>query len=159
KTYYVKRFRIETSTVGKKFSFIPETKNSRMEAVSTHPVPMATVSFKRSLRGEKETEKLLLSEFIDVKGWKAMGNKLSYFKIYDVKVPKLEEMEQEEKPKAKKVTTKREPVTLPTELKELAEEAAKVSGAQLDTLEAVEELSDDGSAIKVLKKKKQLDLF
>src|SRR5690606_22019673 len=112
---------------------------------STHPVPMATISFKRSLRGEKETEKLLLSEFIDVKGWKDMGNKLSYFKIYDVKVPKLEEVEQEEKPKTKKVTTKREAVTLPSELKELAEEAAKASGAQPVALEAVEELSEDDS--------------
>ncbi|MBD1396009.1 DNA gyrase/topoisomerase IV subunit A [Pontibacter sp. JH31] len=159
KTYYVKRFKIETSTVGKKFSFIAETKNSRLEAVSTHTVPMATISFKRSLRGEKETEKLLLSEFIDVKGWKAMGNKLSYFKIFEVKIPRQEQVEQEEKPKAKKVATKREPVTLPSELKELADEAAKVSGAQLGDLETVEELSDDTSAKEALKKKKQLDLF
>jgi topoisomerase IV subunit A len=159
KTYYVKRFKIETTTIGKRFPFISESKNSRLEAVSTHTVPMATISFKRSLRGEKETEKLLLSEFIDVKGWKAMGNKLSYFKIFDVKVPRQEEVEQDEKPKTKKVTAKREAVTLPSELKELAEEAAKVSGAQLEDLETVEVLTDDASAKEALKKKKQLDLF
>jgi topoisomerase IV subunit A len=158
KTYYVKRFKIETTTISKRFPFISESKNSRLEAVSTHSVPLATIAFKRSLRGEKETEKLLLSEFIDVKGWKAMGNKLSYFKIFDVKVPRQEEVEVDENPKAKKVGAKREAVTLPSELKELAEEAAK-SSSQPITLEDVQELSDDESAKEALKKKKQLDLF
>ncbi|WP_018478088.1 DNA gyrase/topoisomerase IV subunit A [Pontibacter roseus] len=159
KTYYVKRFKIETTTVGKRFPFIPETKNSRLEAVSTHPEPLATISFKRALRGEKETEKLLLNEFIDVKGWKAMGNKLSYFKIYDVTVPKQEAVELEEKPKSKKVSTKREAVTLPTELLELAEAAAKASGTQPVTEEDVQEVTEEQNARKVLKEKKQLDLF
>ncbi|WP_242928239.1 DNA gyrase/topoisomerase IV subunit A [Pontibacter vulgaris] len=160
KTYYVKRFKIETSTVSKKFTFISESKNSRLEAVSTHPEPLAEIKFKRSLRGDKESEKILLSEFIDVKGWKAMGNKLNYFKIFDVTVPKQEVVEYEEdKPKAKKAAAKREPVTLPSELKELAEEAARASGTQPDAVVAVENEVDKDTEKEALKKKKQLNLF
>ncbi|GAB3196464.1 topoisomerase-4 subunit A [Pontibacter aydingkolensis] len=161
KTYYVKRFRVETSTVAKKFTFISESKNSRLEAVSTHSQPLATIKFKLSLRGEKATEKLLLSDFIDVKGWKAMGNKLNYFKIYDVEVPKMEAVEQpqDEKGKAKKAAPRKAPVTLPSELKELAEEAAKISGTQLSDAESVEEDTHSNKEIKALKEKKQLDLF
>ncbi|WP_276496105.1 DNA gyrase/topoisomerase IV subunit A [Pontibacter litorisediminis] len=160
KTYYVKRFKVETTTVGKRFAFIPETKNSRLEAVSTHSAPLATIKFKRSIRGERETEKLLLSEFIDVKGWKALGNKLNYFKVYEVEVPRMDEVEQPEddKPKAKKAARK-EPVSLPSQLKELAEEAARASGAQPMQAEAVEIDVDTEEAKKALKEKKQLDLF
>ncbi|RIJ41888.1 DNA gyrase/topoisomerase IV subunit A [Pontibacter oryzae] len=160
KIYYVKRFKIETTTIGKRFSFIPETKNSRLEAVSAHPEPLATIKFKRSLRGERETEKLLLNEFIDVKGWKALGNKLNYFKIYEVDVPKMLEVEQPEddKPKAKK-TSKRQPVTLPSQLKELADEAARVSSANPGPGEAVNADTDISKEKKALKEKKQLDIF
>ncbi|MCC9166960.1 DNA gyrase/topoisomerase IV subunit A [Pontibacter harenae] len=160
KVYYVKRFKIETSTVGKKFTFISESKNSRLEAVSTHSEPLATIAFKRGLRGEKETEKLLLSEFIDVKGWKAMGNKLSYYKILDVQVPKQEAVEyEEEKAKAKKPAAKKEPVAVPSELKELAEEAAKASGNQPADGETVEEDTDLIKEKEALKRKKQMNLF
>ncbi|GHA60808.1 DNA gyrase/topoisomerase IV subunit A [Pontibacter akesuensis] len=160
KLYYVKRFKIETTTIGKRFAFIPETKNSKLEAVSTHPEPLATIKFKRSLRGERETEKLLLNEFIDVKGWKALGNKLNYFKIYEVEVPKLQAAEQpgEDKPKAKKAARK-EPVTLPSQLKELAEEAAKASGSQHSDAENVVATIGDSDEKEALRRKKQLDLF
>ncbi|GAB3816029.1 DNA gyrase/topoisomerase IV subunit A [Pontibacter rugosus] len=160
KLYYVKRFKIETTTIGKRFAFIPETKNSKLEAVSTHPEPLATIKFKRSLRGERETEKLLLNEFIDVKGWKALGNKLNYFKIYEVEVPKMQEVEQpeEDKQKARKAA-KKEPATLPAQLKELADEAAKVSGSQHPDTDYVESDIDDSEEKEALKKRKQLDLF
>jgi topoisomerase IV subunit A len=158
KTYYVKRFKIETSTVGKRFPFISESKGSKLEAVTTHSEPMAEIKFKRDRKSEKESEKLLLSEFIDVKGWKAMGNKLSYFKILEVVVPKQQRLEQEDKPKAKKVTVKREPVTLPSELKELADDAARLSGVTAADMELTQE-SDESIAKKTLKEKKQLNLF
>jgi len=161
KTYYVKRFKIETSTVGKKFTFISESKNSRLEAVSTHPEPLAKISFKRSLRGEKETEKLLLSEFIDVKGWKAIGNRLNYFKIFEVDVPKMAAvaLPEEDKAKAKKAAAKKSPVTLPSELMELAQEAARLSGAQPLEAADVNVGSGEHEEKKLLKEKKQLDLF
>ena len=82
KTHYVKRFRIETSTLGKRFTFISETKGSKLLAVTAHPEPKLEIKLQRDKKAEKETENLLLHTFIDVKGWKAMGNKLNYFRIH-----------------------------------------------------------------------------
>ncbi|MEJ7666828.1 MAG: hypothetical protein WKG07_48665 [Hymenobacter sp.] len=36
----------------------------------------------RDKKADKETETLRLDQFIEVKGWKAMGNKLNYYKIH-----------------------------------------------------------------------------
>ncbi|QCR21692.1 DNA gyrase/topoisomerase IV subunit A [Pontibacter sp. SGAir0037] len=159
KQYYVKRFKIETTTIAKRFPFISESKGSRLEAVSTHPVPLADIKFKRDRKSDKEAEKLLLSEFIDVKGWKAMGNKLTYYKIVEVDMPKQEEVLHEEKAKSKKPAVRKEPITVPSELKELADEAAKASGAQPEFEEAVEDIEDVNNPKNLLKKKKQLNLF
>ncbi|MBD2768337.1 DNA gyrase/topoisomerase IV subunit A [Hymenobacter sp. BT664] len=82
KVHYVKRFRIETSTLDKRFAFIPETKGSKLLAATAHPEPLVEIKIQRDKKADKETEKIALHEFIDVKGWKAMGNKLNYFKIH-----------------------------------------------------------------------------
>ncbi|WP_281170604.1 DNA gyrase/topoisomerase IV subunit A [Hymenobacter norwichensis] len=84
KIHYVKRFKIETSTLEKRFIFISETKGSKMLAATAYPEPVAEIKFQRDKKADKEAEKLLLHEFIDVKGWKAMGNKLNYYKIHSV---------------------------------------------------------------------------
>ncbi|TXK46375.1 DNA gyrase/topoisomerase IV subunit A [Pontibacter qinzhouensis] len=160
KTYYVKRFKVETSTIGKRFIFISESKGSRLEAVSTHPQPLADIKFKRDRKSDKEGEKLLLSEFIDVKGWKAMGNKLNYYKILEVEVPKQEFQHQEDKTGAKKaVGAKRGSIEVPAELQELAVAAAKVSGNQPVELETVSNDTDSKSTKLTLKEKKQINLF
>jgi len=161
KVYFVKRFKIETSTVGKRFTFISESKNSRMEAVSTHPEPLAEIKFKRDRKSDKESEKLLLSEFIDVKGWKAMGNKLSYYKILEVDVPKQEVATQEtEKSKTRKpALPKATLATLPAELQELAQEAARASSTQHPAPDDVNEDNGFDSEKMTIKKKKQLNLF
>lgn len=79
--YYAKRFAIETSTLGKKFLFISEEKGSKLLLVGALAVPVFEVTFKQ--KGNKEVEKATvdLEEFIDVKGWKSVGNKLSYTEI------------------------------------------------------------------------------
>ncbi|AWM35317.1 DNA gyrase/topoisomerase IV subunit A [Hymenobacter nivis] len=82
KIHYVKRFRIETSTLGKPFTFITETKGSKLLAITAHPEPLVEAKVQKDKKGDKETEKIGLHEFIDVKGWKAMGNKLNYYKIH-----------------------------------------------------------------------------
>jgi topoisomerase-4 subunit A len=160
KTYYVKRFKVETSTVGKRFAFIPETKGSKLEAVSTHPEPLASISFKRDRRSEKESEKLLLSEFIDVKGWKALGNKLNYYKVLDITLPRIIMVEQPgDAAKVKKTASRKATTTVPSELEELAKEAARLSGAQPLEADTVEADIDEGTEKRSVKAKKQLDLF
>ncbi len=97
KIYFVKRFIIETTSIGKKFSFINEGRNSRLMFVSTKPNATVHLVTKNSQK-EKEEEEIVLRDFIDVKGWKSIGNKLTsdtFVKLTEVDVP-VEEIEEEE---------------------------------------------------------------
>lgn len=92
KDYYVKRFQIETTSLDKKYSFISEGRGSRMVVATTLPQPEVEVEIRNSKK-EKEIFTTRLDEFIDVKGWKALGNKLSYDKVLKVKMrSKYEEL-------------------------------------------------------------------
>jgi topoisomerase-4 subunit A len=82
KLHYVKRFHIETTTMDKPFTFISESKGSKLLAASTFAEPEVEVKLQRDKKADKETEKIRLDQFIEVKGWKALGNKLNYFKIH-----------------------------------------------------------------------------
>ena len=82
KTHYVKRFRIETSTLDKRFGFLPETKGTKLLLATAHPEPEVSLKVQRDKKADKETESIRLHEFIDVKGWKALGNKLSYYRLH-----------------------------------------------------------------------------
>lgn len=77
KNYYVKRFLIETTTTGKKFLFINERPSSKLILASTHENPEVEIKTVAA-KGEKKTENIFLADFIEVKGWKATGNKLTY---------------------------------------------------------------------------------
>lgn len=94
KEYYVKRFRIETSTVDKPFSYISDAENSRLMFATTHPAPLATYTASAPGKG-KENVEVNLQEFIDVKGWKAMGNKLDRRKVSRLKFKEPELPKQE----------------------------------------------------------------
>ncbi|RZK35868.1 MAG: DNA gyrase/topoisomerase IV subunit A, partial [Hymenobacter sp.] len=82
KAHYVKRFHIETTTLDKRFTFISETKGSKLLAATAFAEPEAEIKLQRDKKADRETEVLRLDQFIEVKGWKAMGNKLSYYKIH-----------------------------------------------------------------------------
>ncbi|WP_460583414.1 DNA gyrase/topoisomerase IV subunit A [Hymenobacter arcticus] len=82
KLHYVKRFHIETTTMEKRFLFISESKGSKLLAATTFAEPEVEVTLQRDKKADKEKEKLRLDQFIEVKGWKAMGNKLNYFKVH-----------------------------------------------------------------------------
>lgn len=90
KDYYVKRFQIETSTVGKTFSFISDSANSKLVYASILPEPH--IKYSAELKGrKKEPMEVNLAEFIDVKGWKALGNKLDRRKVSAIKELKVEQ--------------------------------------------------------------------
>ncbi|RYY19479.1 MAG: DNA gyrase/topoisomerase IV subunit A, partial [Cytophagaceae bacterium] len=82
KLHYVKRFHIETTTLDKPFTFISEAKGSKLLTATTFAEPEVEVKLQRDKKAEKETENLRLDQFIEIKGWKAMGNKLNYHKIH-----------------------------------------------------------------------------
>lgn len=98
KEYFVKRFMIETTTVGKKFYFINEGRNSKLIFASTRKTPTIDLVTKNDKK-EKETTRIVLSDFIDIKGWKSTGNKLAhdtYVKHTEVEVEEEDDEENEE---------------------------------------------------------------
>ena len=99
KNYCVKRFLIETSTTDKRFSFITEGRGSKLVLITSqsHPVIELTV---KSKGNAKKTEEVDLKEFIDVKGWKSIGNKLCGKEFAKAKIlpPKEEEKQEEPNP-------------------------------------------------------------
>jgi topoisomerase-4 subunit A len=72
--YNVKRFRIETTTLRIKFLFIKEGNNNRLEAVTTDEKPVLLLTQGRG--SQKSEQKIKIADFVDVMGWKAVGNKL-----------------------------------------------------------------------------------
>ncbi|MEP7269307.1 MAG: DNA gyrase/topoisomerase IV subunit A [Saprospiraceae bacterium] len=79
----VKRFLIETTTTGNRYKFITEHKDSKLWYAHAGTGPELTYSWKS--KNQKFTKEFIAEEFIDVKGWKALGNRLSEFKISYIK--------------------------------------------------------------------------
>jgi topoisomerase-4 subunit A len=79
----IKRFKVETTSLDQKFSFITEHKNSKLLFASIKENPRIAYCVK--MKSKKLDGEVSLSEFIEVKGWKALGNKLSDQKLLDVK--------------------------------------------------------------------------
>lgn len=84
KNYFAKRFKIETTTTDKKFSFIGENKGSKIIFVSTDVHPRMEVVIEKS-KTENQVEQYTLDEFVEVRGWKALGNRVSALKIKEIK--------------------------------------------------------------------------
>lgn len=95
----VKRFQIETSTLDQRFPFLTEHRSTKLLYASTEEVPELKYSY-RTKDGRIE-ESLNIAEFMDTKGWKALGNKLTDYKVSSVK--------EEKKAKAKDETKKTKP--------------------------------------------------
>ncbi|HNP96724.1 MAG TPA: DNA gyrase/topoisomerase IV subunit A [Cyclobacteriaceae bacterium] len=95
KQYFVKRFLIETNTTDKDFGFISESIGSRLEFASTADSPEVELELIKGKSKTKEKEVVALDELIDVKGWKAMGNRLSPHKVSKLR-PVEEEAESTE---------------------------------------------------------------
>jgi topoisomerase-4 subunit A len=89
KGFFVKRFLIETTTLNKRFNFITEHKQSYLKLVTTDAQAQVSVTL---IKGKAEEQMDYdLEMLIDVKGWKAIGNKLS---THEVKALHLIESEQ-----------------------------------------------------------------
>lgn len=104
KEHYVKRFQIETKTENQRFLFISEHKSSKLEVVSTHPKVSIAFNYLKGKSKDKHEDQVLLSEFIDVKGWRAQGNKLSSYTI----TGKIKEIAPSEEEPTEKVEEKKE---------------------------------------------------
>ncbi len=100
KNYMVKRFVFENTTLGKQTSIISEESGSKMVFISGASQPVVKVE---QLKGKIETPETIevnLSELIDIKGMKAMGNRLSQHTVKSIELlaeinPVVEEPEPE----------------------------------------------------------------
>jgi len=75
----VKRFKVETNTHNQRYAYLGEHKSSKLffASVKANPVVSYTIRDKNKTLQSTAT----LTEVVDVKGWKAIGNKLSDFKL------------------------------------------------------------------------------
>ena len=79
----VKRFVIETSKHNQRYNFLSEEKGTKLYFASTNPE--AKVSYAYKSKNQKHEAELDFVSFMEVKGWKALGNKLTEFKLITVK--------------------------------------------------------------------------
>lgn len=75
----VKRFHVETDLLMNKFQYISDHQASEVLFVSLSPAPF--VHYKLKVRSKWIDSEVNLSDIITVKGWKALGNKLSNEKL------------------------------------------------------------------------------
>ncbi len=85
KDYFVKRFNIETTSLGENFSYISEASGSKPIVISIQDDTYVRFTETRGKTKQKEEVTLNLADFIDVKGWKALGNKLSRYPVSRIK--------------------------------------------------------------------------
>ncbi len=84
KTYFVKRFLIETTTINKRFNFISDHKQSYLKLVTTDSQAQVIVTVTKGK--EEEQVEYDLEMLIDVKGWKAIGNKVSAYPVKEIQL-------------------------------------------------------------------------
>ncbi|MFN8438628.1 MAG: DNA gyrase/topoisomerase IV subunit A [Cytophagales bacterium] len=97
KNYFVKRFRIENQALNKRFLFIGEAKASELVLISTAESPQVELEVLKGVKKEPDTLIVDLDVIVDVKGWKAMGNRLSQHEVKKIKLLAKTESEDIEK--------------------------------------------------------------
>lgn len=129
KNHLVKRFTFENTAIGKQTSVISEESGSKLILITGAKHPVVKIDQVKGKTEVPETIELKLSELIDVKGMKAMGNRLSQHTVRSVELLQGPEPE----------TTEEEPV-----VEEENEEPS--SGSPESSREGSVESKEDGSA-------------
>jgi topoisomerase-4 subunit A len=84
KNYLIKRFTFENTAIGRQTSIISDEPGSKMLIISGAMQPIVKVDQLKGATKTPETVELNLADLIDVKGMKAMGNRLSVHVIQNV---------------------------------------------------------------------------
>jgi topoisomerase-4 subunit A len=84
KNYMVKRFMFENTVIGKQSSVINDESGSKLILISGAAQPIAKVEQLKGKTQIPETTEFNLADLIDVKGMKAMGNRLSAHAVQSV---------------------------------------------------------------------------
>src|ERR1700754_336374 len=95
KNYLVKRFTFENTPPGKETSIISDENGSKLKFISGATNPGAKIDQLKGKTQTPETIEVNLAELIDVKGMKAMGNRVSQHTVQAVTLIQSEEPEEE----------------------------------------------------------------
>jgi topoisomerase-4 subunit A len=93
KNYFVKRFVFEAIAVGRKGGLISEEAGSKFIYLTSNPAATLTVDLLKGKSLIPETIEVVLADFIDVKGIKANGNRLSQHEVKSISISNNEEIE------------------------------------------------------------------
>ena len=85
KQHFIKRFNIETSSLDKKFLFISDAKTSKLLLASTDLHPRLEISLPKTSQSDRVSTEYLIEDLVDIRGWKAIGNKLPYDKFKEIR--------------------------------------------------------------------------
>jgi topoisomerase IV subunit A len=124
KNYMVKRFTFENTAIGKQTSIISEESGSKMTLISGAAQITVKVDQLKGKTEIPETIEVELSTLIDVKGMKAMGNRLSQHTVKSIKlVAEINPIVEEPEPEAEEKQVSES--TAETSQDESAEASAK----------------------------------
>ena len=93
KNYYIKRFVFEPIAIGKKQTLISEENGSKFLYLTSNPEASLTVDVLKGKTQIPETLEIVLAEFIDVKGIRANGNRLSQHEVRNINIANHVEQE------------------------------------------------------------------
>lgn len=82
--FYVKKFKVESEAIGRVFQFISESKGSFPAIITIDTNPKVEIQYLSGRNKEKKSEEVFLNKLVDIKGWKARGNRLCNFKVLSV---------------------------------------------------------------------------
>lgn len=82
KTHFVKRFMVEPTS--NKTLIISESEGSKIEIVTSELIPQIEVKFTKVKDKDLPNQTIDLSQFIEIKGQKAKGNKLAFAKVKEI---------------------------------------------------------------------------
>jgi topoisomerase-4 subunit A len=103
KCNYIKRFQIETTSVEQRFSFTADEPNAQLILATTSKNPTITYTIDLGKKKISEQEVVDLAAFIEVKGWKAIGNKFIAGNLHTVELLQTDEEETAETSIAKDI--------------------------------------------------------
>lgn len=95
KNYFVKRFVFESIAVGRKGGLISEEAGSKFIYLTSNPEAVLTVDVLKGKTQVPETLEVVLADFIDLKGIKANGNRLSQHEVKNISIANHEEVDLE----------------------------------------------------------------
>jgi topoisomerase-4 subunit A len=140
KNQFVKRFVFENIAVGKKQTLISEEAGSKLICITSNPAAKLIVEVLKGKSQIEETLEVVLSEFIDIKGIKAIGNRLTPHEVKNIEIvdteeiePTIEEEADQVEPAEPELQSGVLPLVIPTKEDSIVEEANDAAPAEEDS--------------------------